>query len=1226
MPQRSAPARQTTHPTRRRRVAGVLTLALFGGFLPFAAAAPAMAATNVAPSATVTASSEDKGAGSTAVKAVDGSILGYPQDETKEWSSNAGKAGSWLQLAWAKPITTSQVILYDRPNSNDQVTGANLVFSDGTKVPTGSLNNNGSATTVNFPAVTTTTLRVEITQVSSRTENIGLAEIQVMGDNAENSAPVANAGADVTVGAGSGVTLDGSKSTDPDGDSLTYAWTQVGTSPAAVTLTGDSTVKPTFTPTDLGTYTFSLVVSDGKLQSAADEVQVTVTDAPPVSSNLANKATVTASTEDKSSGSTAIKAVDGSILGYPKDETKEWTTLGGKAGSWLQLTWPAPIKVDKVVLYDRPNTNDRITSGKLVFSDGSSVDTGSLNNNGTATTITFPARTTTSVRLNITGVSSATENIGLAEIEVWGYQAANRGPVANAGADATGLTGAPIPLDGSASSDPDGDTLTYQWTQQDNGAPAATITNPTAAKASFQTPTAGEYLFTLTVSDGKLTASDDITVQVAQNQAPTANAGADQDGLTGKTITLDGSASSDPDGNDTLKYKWTQVGTTPATVSLTGADTAKPTFVPRTAGKYTFKLEVSDGANQATDEVVVTVAQAPNTAPVANAGAAQTVAVGTPVTLDGSASSDPDGDALTYSWALTGGTGLTLTNPKTAQPTFTPIATGEFKFTLTVDDGQTSSTADVVVTVKSAGALTVANSGTKAVWKADFGKTNSGKTVTLQKQTIVTKMTTEVTAASWVTVTTAKANSSGVATFTINDPLEVAHNYRAVINPTSSSPVVSDVVNYAAPRPTMDTGLANVYIDTNEGGTINSKDVYWEGRMTMTAATKAAGTTDVACGAVDNALLKVAGRGNYTWTLDKKPYKFSLDKKANLCGMGSAKKWALVANHYDRSLLRNTVAMEMGQGLSNLAYTPDSVPVNVYVNGSYQGSYTLMERVNIGDGRVANGANELKDNTGGVNDAAPNVTGTYLLEWDFRAGGDHNITVGESGIVAINEPEDEDDGSGITPAQIKYISDFVNEADVAVFANNFADPNNGWRKYIDEKSFIDWYLVQELTKNLDSNMYTSVNMYKTRDTVVNGVTVPGKLYFGPLWDFDTAMGSANYPGNQGKTSGWYLRNENSAIGAKMTTETWINRLFQDPTLAAAVKARWKEVYPTLQQSDAFVSAQSSIISSSASANFQKWSVTERLETEQVIKGSWSSEVSYLRTWLKDRITWMNKNI
>ena len=197
---------------------------------------------------------------------------------------------------------------------------------------------------------------------------------------------------------------------------------------------------------------------------------------------------------------------------------------------------------------------------------------------------------------------------------------------------------------------------------------------------------------------------------------------------------------------------------------------------------------------------------------------------------------------------------------------------------------------------------------------------------------------------------------------------------------------------------------------------------------------------------------------------------------------------------------------------------------------------------------------------------------------------------------------------------------------MAVFANNFADPNNGWRKYIDEKSFIDWYLVQELTKNLDSNMYTSVNMYKTRDTVVNGVTVPGKLYFGPLWDFDTAMGSANYPGNQGKTSGWYLRNENSAIGAKMTTETWINRLFQDPTLAAAVKARWKEVYPTLQQSDAFVSAQSSIISSSASANFQKWSVTERLETEQVIKGSWSSEVSYLRTWLKDRITWMNKNI
>ena len=369
--------------------------------------------------------------------------------------------------------------------------------------------------------------------------------------------------------------------------------------------------------------------------------------------------------------------------------------------------------------------------------------------------------------------------------------------------------------------------------------------------------------------------------------------------------------------------------------------------------------------------------------------------------------------------------------------------------------------------------------------------------------------------------------------------------------------------------------------------------------------------------------MKVAGRGNYTWTLDKKPYKIGLDKKINLCGMGEGKKWALVANHYDRSLLRNTVAMEMGQGLSNLAFTPDSVPVDVFVNNVYQGEYTLMERVTIAANRVVDSGNELKDNAGGVNDGLPNVTGPYLLEWDFRAGGDHNITVGDGGTVAINEPEDETDGSGITTAQVNYISNYVNDADQAVFADNFAHPTDGWRKYIDEKSLIDWYLVQELTKNLDSNLYTSCVMYKTRDTVVNGVTTPGKLYFGPIWDFDTAMGSALYPANQGTTTGWYLRNENANIEAKMTSETWINRLFTDATFAANVEKRWREVYPTLSQSVAFVDTQSGLISTSATANFAKWNVSERLEDVQVIKGSWSAEVTYLRTWLKARIAWMN---
>lgn len=517
--------------------------------------------------------------------------------------------------------------------------------------------------------------------------------------------------------------------------------------------------------------------------------------------------------------------------------------------------------------------------------------------------------------------------------------------------------------------------------------------------------------------------------------------------------------------------------------------------------------------------------------------------------------------------------------------------------------------------------LVVSDGGITAVWTANFGQSQAGRPIVLQKQTVVTTMTSEVTSPEWVGVASTTLDEAGRARLTVEDTPGISHDYRAVVSPDTEEQLVTDVVSHAAPHRVMNsaTGLATVYIDTNEADTVSSKDRYWEARMTITPAAAAAGTTDTPCGGSDDLLIKIAGRGNYTWGLDKKPYKIGLDKKANLCGMGSGKKWALVANHYDRSLLRNTVALGLGQQFDGLAFTPDAVPVDVIVNGEYLGSYILAERVNIGGGRVADGDNELKDNQGGVNDQAPEVTGTYLLEWDSRAGGDHNIEVGDSGTVAIAEPEDEDDGSGITQAQISYIDAYLNAADQAIFSSDFDDPVTGWRHYIDEDSLVDWYIVQELTKNLDANLYTSCYMYKTRDTA----DADGKLYFGPIWDFDTSMGAAQYPAGQGDATGWYLREQNDEIEAKMAAETWINRLFEDPQFVAQVEARWKQVYPILTSSDAFVQHQSELIATSSEVNFERWDINERLEDVQVIQGSWEGEVSYLRGWLSARIEWMN---
>jgi LmbE family N-acetylglucosaminyl deacetylase len=377
--------------------------------------------TNLALTSTATAST----AGTTqpADRVRDGFTDGYPTNAAHEWASNGQGVNAWVQLTWASAQTLNQVRLFDRPNTDDRVMAGTLTFSTGASVAVGPLDNAGAALTVSFASRSVTWVRFTVTQVSSTTYNVGLAEFEAYNSDAPvaNLAPTANAGANQSVAQGATVTLHGSASSDPEGATLTYDWAQTA-GPAVLTV--DNVVNPTFvapsgSTTDL-TLTFELVVSDGPNTSTPATTTVTVlapgTTPPPSSTNFALSATATASTQEANQG--AAKAIDGFTDGYPTNESHEWSTQGQAVNAWLQLTWASAQTISQVVLYDRPNADDNVLAGTLTFSNGASVAVGALPNTSGSLAVSFSARSVTWVRFTVNQVSANTYNVGLAELEV----------------------------------------------------------------------------------------------------------------------------------------------------------------------------------------------------------------------------------------------------------------------------------------------------------------------------------------------------------------------------------------------------------------------------------------------------------------------------------------------------------------------------------------------------------------------------------------------------------------------------------------------------------------------------------------------------------------------------------------------------------------------------------------------------------------------------------------
>ncbi|MGK5008770.1 PKD domain-containing protein [Janthinobacterium sp. MDB2-8] len=475
-----------------------------------------------------------------------------------------------------------------------------------------------------------------------------------------NTQPVAQAGPTQSVVVGSVVTLDASTSSDANGDALTYKWV-MSSKPvtSAAALDSLSAVKPTFTADVAGTYVATLLVSDGKISSELSSVTITasVANAPPVA-HAGRAMTVVAGMGIMLYGSESSDA-NGDILIF------KWSLVSKPAGSTAQL-----LDVNSVRPYlsmDLPGAYEV----SLIVNDGK--------------------------------VDSAPAFVTMTAV------VANAPPVANAGVLQNVLKGSTVILDGSASSDANGDTLTYYWTLTSSPPMStATLSSPRLVKPSFIADRAGTYVATLRVDDGKITSNPmNVTITATStNAAPVANAGVDLHVLSGADIvTLDGRGSSDADG-DNLSYKWTFISV-PANSMLQpfpGAwnrSQAVSSFWANVPGTYVVSLVVNDGTVDSAPSTATIIATAglTNGPPMSNAGIDQVVAPGTTVRLTGLGSADIEHDVLTYRWQLKSkpaGSTAVLSSLTAAQPTFVADMAGDYVATLIVNDGSVNSSEDNV--------------------------------------------------------------------------------------------------------------------------------------------------------------------------------------------------------------------------------------------------------------------------------------------------------------------------------------------------------------------------------------------------------------------------------------------------------------------------------------------------------------------------------------------------
>lgn len=370
-------------------------------------------------------------------------------------------------------------------------------------------------------------------------------------------------------------------------------------------------------------------------------------------------------------------------------------------------------------------------------------------------------------------------------------------------------------------------------------------------------------------------------------------------------------------------------------------------------------------------------------------------------------------------------------------------------------------------------------------------------------------------------------------------------------------------------------------------------------------------------------LIDIKLRGQTSLFLfDKKSYSLETknaegkDSTVNLLDMPKESNWVLHGPFSDKSLMRNALMYTMADDI--LTYSPRVQMAEIIVNNDYKGVYLFTEKIKRDDSRVDIAKLKDDDITG------LDVTGGYILKFDKADQEEigwispYSISAAQPTNFILEYPDWDD----IMPEQKSYIQNWMTDFENVLASSNFDDPDNGYSKYINVETFIDYMLLNELSKNVDAYRISTF-MYKTKDSD----TKLGQLYMGPVWDYNLAFGNADYCEGS-EIEGWAYDFNSVCSDDFFQVHFWWKRLLEDPVFEAEVKEKWMKLRNgkfSNANINAWIDGFEDQLNGPQARNFQRWPVLGIYVWPNVFIGdTYTEEVDYLRGWLGERMAWMDQ--